>query len=461
VAFAQQLTPRANEIRLDGLVLAFTLGTALLTAVLLSFAPRLGMEGALAASLASSGHRTTSGRGRQFLQRALVVTQLAVCVLLLTGAGLLLRTLTKLQTVETGARVENVLTMELPIEGEGIPDAEKLAMYERMRDRISSVPDVVEAGLGSNVPLRSAGFALEVKAEGRALRPGEPPPQAEYRTASPEYFRAAGIPLLRGREFTTTDRGAGARFVIINKSLADRLFPNQDPLGRRAAWTGEVLKFIPVSGDWRTVVGVVGDTRDAGLDTAPTPVMFQPFAQEVVFTGSLVIRTRGDAATLAPTVRRLIRELYPQQLVENVMTLEQVRDVSVAPRRLNAVVISLFAALALLIAAVGIAAVLAFSVGARMGEIGIRMSLGATSARVQRMVLAEGGVLIATGLAIGLAGSFATTQLMTGLLFGVPANDPFTIAGVLLVMAAVSVAACWIPAARAARVDPAVTLRNQ
>jgi len=461
VAFAQQLTPRADEIRVDGLVLTVSLIISVIAAIVLSFVPKVGGGAALAAPLAAAGRRTTAGRGRHRLQNTLVVTQLAVCMVLLTAAGLLVRTLSKLQSVETGVRAENVLTLEAPIETQAIPTSEKLAMYERMRDRIAALPGVDVASVGSNVPLRTNIFVLEVKAEGRPLGSGEATPRATWKTADPEYFRAAGIPLLKGRAIASTDRRDGARVVVINKSFAERLFGNQDPIGRRIAWTGEVLKFIPVTGDWRTIVGVVGDTRDAGLDTDPTPTVFQPFAQEEIFNASLVIRTKSNPSLFQPAVIRAIRELYPRQLIEKVETLEEVRDATVAPRRLNALFIASFGALAMVIAMVGIAGVLAFSVSSRTAEIGIRMSLGADAARVRRMVLSEGGALLIVGLAAGITGALVTSRLLRGLLFGVAPHDPATLGGVALIIAAVGVAACWLPAARAARVDPAVALRAE
>ena len=458
VAFARQISPRADEVRVDGLVLGVTLLTSIAAAVVLSFAPRLGGERALAVA----GRRATSGKGGQRLQQALVVAQLAVCVVLLSAAGLLVRTLTKLQSVETGISApERVLSMEVPIEGQTIAEPEKLAMYERMRDRIAALPGVTTVGLGSTVPLRNTPFVLEVKAEGRAAVPGEATPRAVYKTADPTYFDASGIPLRRGRGFSSTDRQGTARVVVINESLAKRLFPDQDPIGRRIAWTGDVLKFIPVSGDWRTIVGIVGDTRDAGLDSEPTPTMFQPFAQEVLFAGALVIRTNGLPATLEAPVRRTIREMYPRQLIENVATLDQVRDATVAPRRLNALLITSFGALAMIIAVVGIAGVLAFSVSSRTNEIGIRMSLGADATRVRRMVLGEGGVLLGAGLTLGVIGALLASRLLQGLLFGVQPHDPVTLGVVTVVLAAVGLAGCWLPATRAARVDPGVALRAE
>jgi putative ABC transport system permease protein len=249
--------------------------------------------------------------------------------------------------------------------------------------------------------------------------------------------------------------------VIVNKTLADQLFPNRDPVGQRVAWTGDVLRFIGVSGDWRTIVGVVGDTKDGGLDAERRPVVFLPFAQEQVFAGGgLVIRAASNAGGLAPAATRLVRSVAPEVPIENVLTVGQIRDQSVAPRRLNTVLVSSFSVLAVIIAAVGIAGVLAFSVSSRTNEIGIRMSLGADSRRVQRMVLSEGGVLLALGLVLGFGGALFGTRVMRGLLFGVTPHDPITLLAVALVMLAVGIGACWLPALRAARVDPVVALKS-
>jgi predicted permease len=303
---------------------------------------------------------------------------------------------------------------------------------------------------------------LEVNAEGRTLAAGEPHPQAEYRLAGPDYFRTAGITILNGREFRTTDEPGAAQVVVLNKAAADHLFPGVDPLGRHVAWTGDVLKFIGMKpDDWRTVVGVVANTKDGGLDAAQLPAVFSPVTQGIFPSGGFVIRSKGDAATLAPVVTNVIHSIAPDQRIEHVMTGDQLRDESVAPRRLNALLVGSFGILALIVAAIGIAAVLAFSVTARTNEIGIRMSLGADSGRVQRMVLSEGGALVAAGLAVGVAGSLLLARLMQGLLFGVAPNDPVTLTGVAALMGAIGIVACWIPAARAARIDPGAALRAQ
>jgi putative ABC transport system permease protein len=460
-SLAERYSPRANEIRLDGIVLGFTLLLTGIVALLLSFVAHLPKEGMLGRWISAGANRMSSTAARQRLQRGLVVAQIAVSVVLLAGAGLLTRTMLTLSQVDTGLKTESVLTMEIPM-GFGGPrsDADVKQLYERMKLEVAGLPGVSEVGVGSSMPLRSSQFQLEVKAEGRTLGVGEAQPRAEFRTASPEYFSASGIPLLSGRAFYTTDQEKSGDVVIINKTLAEKLFPGKDAVGQRIAWTGDVLRFIGISGDWRTVVGVVGDTKDGGLDAPPVPVVFMPFTQEATFSGGLVVRASSNAGALAPAATRVVRAIVPQDPIENVLTVGQIKDQSVAPRRLNATLVSSFGVLAVIIAAVGIAGVLAFSVSARTNEIGIRMSLGADSGRVQRMVLWEGGVLLLVGLALGVGGAVLGTRLIRGLLFGVSPHDPLTLAGVAVLMLAIGVAACWLPAVRASKIDPAITMRG-
>ncbi|HXT14976.1 MAG TPA: ABC transporter permease [Gemmatimonadaceae bacterium] len=464
VGFAAQFSPRASEIRIDALVLAVGLATSLLAAVVLSFIPQIGSHRALAASLLPSGHRATLGRGRQRVQRSLVVAQIAVCVVLLTGAGLLTRTLTKLGAVETGVRTDHVLTLEMPLQGDLLREAMKqplnLARYESIRTRVAALPGVDAASIGSVPPLRGA-ISFDVKAEGRAVPPNRATPHGDMKTVDPQFFATSGIPLIAGRAFASTDRRGSAPVVILSKSMARELFGDDDPVGRRVAFTGEVLKFTPFTSDWRTVVGVVGDTRDHGLESDPTATIYEPFAQELILAGALVVRTSADPATLQPMILRAIRDVSPQQLIEHVATIDQIRSENVAPRRLNAMFIAAFSALAVVIAMVGIAGVLGFSVRSRTSEIGIRMSLGADASRVRRMILGEGSVLLALGLAIGVSGALFATRVLRGFLFGITPHDPATLTAVAMTLVLVGVAACWLPAARAARVDPAVALRSE
>jgi putative ABC transport system permease protein len=461
VSLAERYSPRASEIRLDAVVLGFAMLLSLGVALLLAFVASLPREGAIGRLIASGTNRSSASVRRQRLQRGLVVAQVAVSVVLLAGAGLLTRTMLRLAEVKTGLTTENVLTMEVPLLGGGRNDAAAKELYERVRMEVAALPGVSDVGVGSAMPLRPEQFQLDIKADGHTLAPGEAQPRAEFRTANPQFFAAAGIPVLQGRPFLSTDTDNSQLVVVINRTLAEKLFPGRDPIGQRIAWTGDVLRFIKVSGDWRTIVGVVGDTKDRGLDAEPRPVVFQPFTQQPAWGGGLVIRATADPATLIPSVTRVVRSLAPTAPIENVLTVAQVKDQSIAPRRLNAALVSSFGILAVTIAAVGIAGVLAFSVSARTNEIGIRMSLGADSSRIQRMVIREGAALLGIGLVVGFATAKAGSRLIEGLLFGVPPHDPLTLGLVAGIMAAIGIGACWLPAARAARIDPAITMRGQ
>jgi putative ABC transport system permease protein len=465
-SLAERYSPRASEIRLDAVVFGFTLALSVAVAVLLSFLASLPREGSFASRILAGAQRMSGGLRKQRLQRALVVVQVAVSVVLLAGAGLLTRTMIRLSDVSTGLRTEEVLTMQVPLLTptelltNPAADAAAKQRYEEMRREVAALPGVIAVGVGSPMPLRRGDVVFEVKAEGRSPAVGEAMPRAELRTADPSFFRAAGIPLLSGRPFATTDGPAAGKVVIVNQTLAHRLFPNEDPVGKRIAWTGDVLRFTPISGDWRTIVGITGNTKDGGLDAEPRPVVYMPFAQMLAMGGGLVIRADSNVSALIPAATRIVRRIAPTAPIENVMTVAQYKDRSVSPRRLNAALVSSFGLLAVLIAAVGIAGVLAFSVSARTIEIGIRMSLGADPGRVQRMILGEGGVLLAIGLVLGIAGAFAAAGVIRGLLFGVAPHDPVTFVGVAVMMATIGIAACWIPALRAARIDPAITMRS-
>jgi putative ABC transport system permease protein len=463
-SLAERYSPRASEIRLDGVVLGFTLVLSVAIALSLAFLATLPKEGGFGSWIAAGGRRMSGGLRKQRLQRGLVVAQIAVSVVLLAGAGLLTRTMIQLSEVDTGLKTEEVLTMQVQLLNPSrftiAADVENKLLYDRMREEIRAIPGVIEAGLGS-IPLRATGFGFDLKAEGKSLAVGEAIPHPDFRTASPEHFRAAGIPLLKGREFSSTDRAGAPKVVIINQTLANKLFPGEDPLGKRIAWTGDVLRFTPISGEWRTIVGVVGNTQDGGLDAAPVSAVYLPFHQEVAMTGGLVIRADSNVEALTGAATRVVRSIAPHAPIENVLTVRQIKDQSVSPRRLNAALISSFGILALIIAAVGIAGVLAFSVSSRTNEIGIRMSLGADGKRVQRMILREGGALLVIGLALGVTGAFFGARVIQGLLFGVAPHDPTTFVGVALLMAAIGIGACWIPAVRAARVDPAIAMRAQ
>ena len=466
-SLAARYSTRANEIRLDGVVLSFALGLSVAVALLLSFLASLPKEGSFASKIVGASRMSGSLR-KQRLQRGLVVVQVAVSVMLLAGAGLLTRTMLRLSEVDTGLESEEVLTMNVNL----LTRAERLsnpaavdaarARYDRMIQQLGALPGVVDVGRGS-APLQYSELVREVIAEGRTVATGEAMPRGELRFADPNYFDAVGIPLLQGQSFSARDgdglgnvfagRGSNGMSVIINRTLADMLFRGSDPIGKRIAWTDGIR---PVFGEWSTVIGVVGNTQDGGLDAKPRGAVFIP----TDLSEGLVIHADRNVAALKSAATRVVREIAPTALIEDVLTVAQIKDQSVSPRRLNAALISSFGILAVIIAAVGIAGVLAFSVSARTNEIGVRMSLGADRGRVQRMILQEGGALLAVGLVFGVVGSLVFARVIRGLLFGVEPYDPVTLLSVAAVMATVGLLACWLPAIRASRIDPAVTMRS-
>lgn len=460
VGFAERYTTRASEIRMDPVVLLFTALVGGGAAIAFAFAPTLGDFERSGASLTRSGSRTTSG-GRT-LQRGLIVAQVAASVTVLAAAGLLGRTLLTLNSVDPGLDVTNTLTLEAPASQEGQDPIAVVTLQEQMRQRISELPGVDEVGVGLSVPLRPNQVMLEVKAEGRPNDPGQPNPMAEYRTATPDFFDAAGMRLVSGRVFRDTDEVDAAPVAIINEALAERLFGDDDPLGQRVAWTGQVLPAIGMTEDWRTVVGVVANTLDNGPTMPAPPVMFRPLRQAEMpyYPGAFVVR--GERAVeLAPEVQRIINEMAPEQPVLRIASLEEVRQERISAERLNTFLVGMLGVLALVIASVGLAGVLSFLVSERTNEIGIRMSLGAAPREVLRMVLADGGRLLAAGTLLGIIGSFAVSRLLEGLLFGVTAGDPGTMVAVVVVMCTVGLAATAGPAMRAARIDPLDAIRAE
>jgi putative ABC transport system permease protein len=370
----------------------------------------------------------------------------------------------RLSDVDTGLRADQVLTIPVslldPSRLSFAEDTANKSRYRAMQSALSALAGVRSVALGSTMPLRRSGLDFAVRVEGQALTASDAVPMAEFRTASPEYFRTAGIPMRKGREFSNGDSAGTTRVAIVNESFAAEHFPGREPIGHRLAFVGDVMRFTPVSGDWRTIVGVVADTRDGGPDAAPRAVIFAPFDQEFAMLGGLVVRSEGDASALTAAATRIVRSIAPSASLDGVMTVTQIREQSVRPRRLNAVLASSFGMLAVLIAAVGIAGVLAFSVSARTIEIGIMMSLGADSGRVQRMILREGGSLLLIGIALGVAGTLVTGGAIRGLLFGISPRDPATFVAVVLLVAGIGLVACWIPARRASRIDPAIAMRS-
>ncbi len=398
------------------------------------------------------GARGSSGSTASGL---LVAGQVAITTVLLVGAGLLLRSLGRVMEVDSGVRVEGVTTARLTLPAARHADGDAIrAFHRRLLERVESLPGVEAAGLINLLPLQASGYNGDVVPEGQTFPPGQAP-LAERRFVTPAYFRALGIPLVRGRLLTEEDAEGEAPVVMVNERLANRFWPGQDPIGRRIQ-VGDV--------EYKTIVGVVRDVRQVALaqDTrAEVYLPSQPRFAGNLRTASLVVRASPAAGDMGLAVRRAVEALDPEQPVYDVQTMQRVVADSVADRRLNVGLVGAFAAVALLLAALGVYGVISYTVAQGTREIGIRMSLGAQRRDVFRLVVGQGALLAVVGMGIGLLGALGLTRLLSSLLFGVGARDPVTFMAVPLLLLAVALAACAIPALRATRVEPSVALRAE
>jgi predicted permease len=463
--YAARYSVRAGEIRLDATVFAVTLIIGVGAACLFALIPRLPTATPRSAGRAAAIRhaRATAGVAGRNLQRALVVVQVAVCFVLLIGAGLLLRTLLNLNSTDGGFELDTVLTVEVPTTFGRRTNAEDRQFYETVVERAAALPGVSHAALGTRVPLVGAPDGLgailanlEFDIDGVAAEPGQPP-RADYRVVTPGYFDTLGMEVVQGRGFAATDSAEAPLAVIINEAMARRYFPDRDPVGQRIRWSDDILRIIGIDPGYRTVIGVVSDTNDFGITNPVPDVVFQPFAQSPD-AAVLFVRSTRPAAVARPVVE-LIHDIDPEQPVERVATLAQVRADAIAPQRLNATLLSAFAALAVVIAAVGVAGVLAFSVSQRRREIGVRAALGADRRRLVAAVMSEGMLMVVLGLVVGTTVAAGLSRLVAGLLFGVAPIDAATFAAVAATLLLIAALAAWIPARRAARIDPVAALR--
>ncbi|GMV04563.1 MAG: hypothetical protein AMXMBFR53_08430 [Gemmatimonadota bacterium] len=458
VAFAERLTSRASEIQLDAPVFGFALLAAMVATAFFTLLPPLPSNDGVGGGLTRAGARATGGSRAKRTQRALVVAQIATSFVLLIGAGLLARSLRHLTHIETGFDTRQVLAMDIPPNGILVRTDEARNRYLDILEDVRAIPGVEKAALASQVPLSGGAFRIDVAVDGHTPMEGEPAPMAEFRVVSPDYFAAAGIEIVRGREFVSTDVEDGQRVVVVNESMARAYFGDRNPVGQQVAWTDPLAaRFLGVGPEWRTIVGVAEDVHDVGLEANIAHTVYNPYPQ-IRWTGALLVRTALEPARLVPEIRRAILSHDPQQPIENVATLEDLGSRSVAPQRLNATLLGAFALLALVIAAVGIAGVLAFNVGTRKREFGVRSALGAARHQIGSSVLVEGLTLAALGVAIGSVAAVGLTRFISGLLVGVPALDPVTFVGVGLLLGGIAVASAWWPAWRAAAVDPVEAL---
>lgn len=464
VAFAERFTSRASEITFDATVFGFALLVAVAASVFFTVLPALPEGDSAVAGLRRSGSRATAGSGSRRAQRTLVVAQIATSFVLLIGAGLLLRTMMHLSRVDPGFDTVRVLTMDIPVDMRN-PPATIRSRYRDVVEEVRALPGVENAALTSWVPLSGASSfsgQMQMRVDGHEPLPGAPLPRANFRVVQAGYFATMGIDLVRGREFTVTDVADAQQVLVINEAMARAYFGERDPIGGRIAWTDDNFRFMGVGPEWRTVVGVAADTRDGGLDAEVMHTVYNPYEQVTPYaTGSMVVRATANPAALLPAIRRVILSRLPEQPIDDVATLAELGSASVAPLRLNALLLSGFAFLALVIAAVGLGGVLAFSVGSRTREFGVRSAVGAARHQIWSGVLAEGTTMAAVGIALGAVAAVVLTRFLAWLLVGVRALDPVTFIAVAVLLGGVAIAAAWAPAWRAARVSPMEALRAE
>jgi putative ABC transport system permease protein len=443
--------PRAESIEVDSSVLAFTILVSVATGLIFGMAPALQASRTDLNSTLKDGARGTIGAGGHRLRSALVIGEVALSLLLLAGAGLMIKSFWRLQQVDPGFNPQNLLSVEVTLPAARYPESQqRTAFFQQVLERVSTLPGVSAAAVVNSPPLSGRRnidiFPIEGHPEPKGISDA---PLADFRLISPDYFRMMGIPMLQGRGFTEGDAQNTAKVTIVSQAFAIKFGAGENMLGKR----------LRVGNDWHTVIGVVSDIRQSGLDEAAAPHVYVSYNQAGPTRAGLLVRTTTDPLSLVAAVRGQIQAVDRDQPIYNVNTMSAMIAAAVAPRRLNLVLLGSFAALALALAAVGIYGVMANLVTQRTGEIGLRMALGAQQVDVLRLVIGRGLRLTLVGMAVGLGASFALMRLMASLLFGVSANDPFTFAAITVLLLLVALLACYMPARRATKVDPLVALR--
>ncbi len=454
--------PRVDEIVMDWRVLVFTLATSLVTGALFGMAPLVPLlVSGISSSLKDAAGSTTAAGGAQLFRRALVVGELAMALVLLIGCGLMLRAFWKLQEVDTGMIAGNVITMRVSLPGGTYTDNARIASFwTRLEERIAHLPGVQSAAIVSGLPPSRRPNMNDTDIEGFVRREGGPIENVDfYQSVSKNYFATMGIRLMDGRLFDDRDAKGAPSVAIINKTMAMTFWPGQSPVGRRVRANG------PGGQDWCTIIGVVDDVKNAGLDRPAGTELYLPYAQtmgEGYTEMYAAMRPQGnDAGALTGAVREQLNELDPAVPLADVRMMEDVMSRAQARPRILTLLLTLFSGVALAIATVGIYGVVSYSVARRTKEFGLRMVLGAQGRDVLGLVMKQGAGMVSVGLAAGLITAFALTRLMASLLFGVAPTDLATFASVTLVLAGVALAACYVPAMRATRVDPMQTLRYE
>jgi putative ABC transport system permease protein len=454
VTLSEGSLPPTQKIKIDGTVLAFTLLISLVTGILFGLAPafrtmKLNLIDSMKDGARGAGENTLRNRTRSLL----VVFESAVAVMLLIGAGLLVRSLIALQQIDPGFDANNVLTLRVDLARKKYDSADKAAnFFQELEGRIGSLPGVQSVGLVTELPLSGQLNDLPFNVEGRPAVTPDQAFDADWRRVNQQYFNALRIPLLRGRNFTEQEVRQGDKVLIVSQQLVDTVFPNEEPLGKRLVTALGDTKF--------EIIGVVGDIRHQSLGGQPFPAMYMPTRQSG--GTNIVIRTQGaDPLSLVSGVRKEVQAMDPDQPIAAIRTMNDWVNLSVAAPRYRTTLLALFAALAMVLAATGIYGVMSYSVAQRTHEIGVRMALGARQLDVLKLVVRQGMVLALVGVVLGLAGAFALTRVMATLLFGVTAKDPITFGAVAALLLAVAFIACFVPARRATKVDPLVALRYE
>ena len=458
--YASRFSVRALDLTVDATLLWVGVVLAIAAAVFLAYVPRLpSAEAAGGLGLSSGSLRMTSGTSRRL--RAFAVTQIAASFVLLAGAGMLLTTLMSLQRAHTGFNTHNVLALNVPVVSFERPPDQVAVMYKEALRRISALPGVDRVAVGTTVPWRDAGNfgpGFQFTAEGYAKANGEEDPRARFRTVSPGFFAALGVPIVAGRDFTDADRRDAEPVVIISESVARRMFGSRDAVNRRLQWTDPVMKFIGVRTEPRRIVGVAADVDDENIVPGPAMSVYHPFEQEIG-GGRLFVHAQSDPYPLVPAITRIIRELSAEQPVERPATLDDIRAEVLAPDRLNALVFAVFAFVALTIAVVGVAGVLAFSVSARTREFGIRLAIGSAPRHLMANVLRDGALIACAGIVAGVLGGFLLARFAGAYIEGIRIPGAIPIAGAALLLVAAAALASLMPAARASRIDVMEALR--